>query len=157
MYLRVYLKPFPQIRYIWCKLKIPFNMHDAFSRETTNPSKTSKPTAWWRYQMKKISALLALCAGNSPVTGEFLEQWRGDLMFPLICAWINVWVNNRDAVNLRRHRAHYDVIVMGRRPPDLSRTYKMGPDNILAVVSVWLLLMVKRIIGVMTSANIVVT
>ena len=28
-------------------------------------------------------------------------------------ARINVWANNRDAGDLRRHRAHYDVIVMG--------------------------------------------
>ena len=32
--------------------------------------------------------------------------------FSLICAWINGWVNNRDAGELRRHRAHYDVIVI---------------------------------------------
>ena len=30
----------------------------------------------------------------------------------LICPWINGWGNNRDAGNLRRHHAHYDVIVM---------------------------------------------
>ena len=35
-------------------------------------------------------------------------------MFSLICAWINGWVNNRKAGDLRRHRAHYDVIVMER-------------------------------------------
>ena len=29
---------------------------------------------WWRPQMEKFSALLALCAGNSPVTGEFAAQ-----------------------------------------------------------------------------------
>ena len=29
---------------------------------------------WWRHQMKTFSALLALCAGNSPVTGEFPAQ-----------------------------------------------------------------------------------
>ena len=39
-------------------------------------------------------------------------QWRGALMFPLICAWINVWVNNHEAGDLRCHGAHYDVIVM---------------------------------------------
>ena len=39
-------------------------------------------------------------------------QWRGALMFSLICAWMNGWVNNGEAVYLRRHRAHYDVIVM---------------------------------------------
>ena len=40
-------------------------------------------------------------------------QWRGALIFSLICARINGWVNNRDAGDLRRHRTHYDVIVMG--------------------------------------------
>ena len=45
---------------------------------------------------------------NSPHRG----QWRGALMFPLICVWINGWVNNRQAGDLRRHRAHYDVILM---------------------------------------------
>ena len=39
-------------------------------------------------------------------------QWRGALMFSLICVWINHWVNNRKAGDLRRHRGHYDVIVM---------------------------------------------
>ena len=32
------------------------------------------PIAWWRHQMETVSALLALCAGNSPVTGEFPAQ-----------------------------------------------------------------------------------
>ena len=39
-------------------------------------------------------------------------QWRGALMFSLICAWINGWINNGDAGDLRRHGAHYDVTVM---------------------------------------------
>ena len=29
---------------------------------------------WWRHQMETFSVLLALCAGNSPVTGEFPSQ-----------------------------------------------------------------------------------
>ena len=29
---------------------------------------------WWRHQMETVSALLAICAGNSPVTGEFPAQ-----------------------------------------------------------------------------------
>ena len=31
-------------------------------------------SAWWRHQMKTFYALLAICAGNSPVTGEFPSQ-----------------------------------------------------------------------------------
>ena len=37
------------------------------------------------------------------------------LMFSLICVWINGWVNNREAGDLRWHRAHYDVTVMIRK------------------------------------------
>ena len=51
---------------------------------------------------------------RSPVNSPRKGRWRGALMFSLIGAWINRWVNNRDAGGLRRHRAHYDVIVMIR-------------------------------------------
>ena len=43
---------------------------------------------------------------------QYKGQWCGNLMFSLICTWTNGWVNNRHASDLRRHRAHYDVIVM---------------------------------------------
>ena len=56
---------------------------------------------------------------RSPVNSPPKGQWRGALMFSLIRARINGWVNNREAGNLRRHRAHYDVIVLGR----VQRTY----------------------------------
>ena len=71
-------------------------------------------SSWWRHQMETFSALLAICAGNSPVPGEFPHkgQWRGALMFTLICARINGWVNNIEAGDLRRYLPHYDVIVM---------------------------------------------
>ena len=49
---------------------------------------------------------------RSPVNSPHKCQWRGALMLTLICAWIHGWVNNRGAGDLRRHRAHYDVIVM---------------------------------------------
>ena len=49
---------------------------------------------------------------RSPVNSPHKGQWRGALMFSLICAWTNGWVNNRDAGDLRRYCAHYDVIVI---------------------------------------------
>ena len=49
---------------------------------------------------------------RSPMNFHNKGQWRRALMFSLIGAWINAWVNNRKADDLRRHRAHYDVIVM---------------------------------------------
>ena len=69
---------------------------------------------WWHRQMETFSALLALCEGKPHVTGEFSRkgQWRGALIFSLIFAWTNGWVNNRDAGDLRRHRAHYDTPVI---------------------------------------------
>ena len=49
---------------------------------------------------------------RSPVNSPHKGQWRGALVFSLICVWINGLVNNREAGELRRYRAHYDVIVM---------------------------------------------
>ena len=62
--------------------------------------------SWWRHQMETFSASLALCAGNTPVTGEFHAQrpvTRSFDGFFFICTWINGWVNNREAGDLRRH------------------------------------------------------
>ena len=49
---------------------------------------------------------------RSPVNSPHEGQWRGALMFSLICVWINAWVNNLEADDLRRYLAHYDVIIM---------------------------------------------
>ena len=65
--------------------------------------------------METYSALLAICVGNSLDLGEFPSQrplTNLALTFSLICVWINDWVNNREAGDLRRYHSHYDVIVM---------------------------------------------
>ena len=49
---------------------------------------------------------------RSPVNSSHKGQWRRALMFFFICVWINGCVNNREAGDLRRYRAHYDVRVM---------------------------------------------
>ena len=49
---------------------------------------------------------------RSPVNSPHKGQWRGALMFSLICAWIHGRANNGEAGDLRRHRAHYDVTLM---------------------------------------------
>ena len=59
---------------------------------------------------------------RSPVDSPHKGQWRRALMFSLI--WINGWVNNRGAGDLRRHRAYYDVIVMNS-----CRLYVSCPGN----------------------------
>ena len=60
------------------------------------------------------SALLAIGAGNLPVTGKFPAQRpvTGSFDVSLICVWTDSWANNGTAGDLRRYRAHYDVIVM---------------------------------------------
>ena len=79
---------------------------DNFTASLQNP--------WWRHEMETFSALLAICAGNSPVpvNSPHKDQRRGALMFSLICTWMNAWVNDREAGDLRLYRAHYDVTVM---------------------------------------------
>ena len=63
---------------------------------------------WWRHQMETSSASLALFEGNPPHKGPVTRSF----VFSLICVWTNGWANNRDAGDLRRHRAHYDFTVM---------------------------------------------
>ena len=64
--------------------------------------------------METLSTLLAICAGNSLVTSEFPAKrpvtWNFNGFYDL--HWINGWVNNREAGDLRHHCAHYDVTVM---------------------------------------------
>ena len=64
--------------------------------------------------METLSALLALCAGNSPVTGEFSTQRPVTRFFDVFfdLRLNNAWVTTPKAGYLRRHRAHSDVIVM---------------------------------------------
>ena len=59
--------------------------------------------------MEAFSALMALCAGYSPVTGEFPSQKPVMRSFDV---FFDLRLNNREAGNLRRHCAHYDVIEM---------------------------------------------
>ena len=68
---------------------------------------------WWRHQMKIFSAWLAFC-------GEIAGHWwipltkasDAEFWWFFLCAWTNGWINNRDAGDLSRHHAHYDVTVV---------------------------------------------
>ena len=68
---------------------------------------------WWRHQMEKFSALLAICAGNSPVPGEFPTQRPVARSFDVFLDLrLNKRLRKQSWGDLRRHLAHYDVIVM---------------------------------------------
>ena len=66
---------------------------------------------------------------RSPVNSQHKGQWRGALMFSLIGAWTDSWANNGDAGDLRRCRAHYDVIVMTYVAPHLTGYYCFCRDK----------------------------
>ena len=61
---------------LWClycfvvlKNLLLLNFHGIWFRSVLNSF-----FPWWRHQMETFSALLAICAGNSPVPGEFPTQ-----------------------------------------------------------------------------------
>ena len=71
---------------------------------------------WWRRQMEYFPRYWPFVRGiyRSPVNSPHKGQWGEALMFSSICAWINGWVNNRGAGELRRRRAHYFVSVINK-------------------------------------------
>ena len=62
--------------------------------------------------MEIFSALLAICAGNLPVTGEFPSQRPVTRSFDVFLELRLSGISNRDTGDLRRHSTHYDAIVM---------------------------------------------
>ena len=90
-------------------------------------------SSWWRHQMETFSAVLAICPGN-PVNSQHKGQCRGALMFSLICVWINDSVKNREAGDLRWHRAYYDVIVMDNSVVPCRPINAIKPSIIFMVV-----------------------
>ena len=63
-----------------------------------------------------------------PVNSLHKGQWRRALMFSLICTWINGWVSNGEAGDLRCHRAHYDVTVMW--PSEAVHDFFVGKEQL---------------------------
>ena len=49
--------------------------------QLSGPSFTNWDEPWWRHQMETFSALMAICVGNSLVTGEFPTQRPVTLSF----------------------------------------------------------------------------
>ena len=141
----MYIDPFSNPGIAWLNYQmILYHAADIDLHRRCNPENMSRfrfvlfVLSWWRHQMETFSALLALCAGNSPVTGEFPSnkgQWRGALMFSWIWAWTNGWVNNRHAGDLRHHRAHYDVTIMIVTVPSWSSEALRRQKTMLVICS----------------------
>ena len=70
-----------------------------FELRVTNCCWNSPLEPWWGHQLEIFSALLALCAGNSPVTSEFLTQC---LVTPSFDVFFDLCLNKWLSKQLRR-------------------------------------------------------
>ena len=99
--------PAKQPWWIWINTSCEFIMNDCI---TTTKQSTTKPCAYflgyhddvikWKHFPRNWPFVREI--HRSPVNFPHKGQWRGALMFSLINAWINDWVNNREAGDLRR-------------------------------------------------------
>ena len=63
--------------------------------------------------METFSALLAICAGNSPITGEFPSQRPVSRKFVVFFDLrLNERLSKQKSGDVRPYHAYYDVIVM---------------------------------------------
>ena len=91
-----------------------------------------------------------------PVNSPHKGQWREALMFSLIYAWINSWVNNREAGDLRCHHANYYITLM--IPGCLKVKDKTSLSvNIIFRGHVFLLISIKSVAGLVTLVNAILT
>ena len=93
------------------------------------PFLSSNHKSWWRHQMENFPRYWPFVLGipRLPLNFPHKGQRRGALMFSLICVWTNSWVYNRDAGDLRRRRAHYDVTLMWWDCSHPMRRTDLGP------------------------------
>ena len=109
------------------------------------------PSAWWRHQMETFSALLVICAGNSPVTGEFPAQRPALLSFDV---FFDLRLNKRLSKQscgwwFETPSRHHDVFVMHQKyftqDPLWKKTNKEGNvPNVYAVMSVLAIIRVRE-------------
>ena len=91
-------------------IKQPWRMRVIISDESTRFGGIHDDVIKWKHFPRNWPFVRGI--HRSPVNSPHKGQWRGALMFTLICARINVWVNTREAGDLRRYCPHYDVTVM---------------------------------------------
>ena len=117
-------------RSLWRQCNVVLVPEFTVFTETSNSQYLTLPSTslekGYRHIQTSLYHMMTSSNGNIfCVTGHLCGEFTGPrwilrtkasdvdaLMFSLICVWINVWVNNRDAGDLRRYRGHYDVIVM---------------------------------------------
>ena len=111
--------------FVWCVITHPYPIISTVGGLLFKPPLKLEPqfyvdmisytsSLWWRHQKETFSVSMALCEGNSPVTGGFPSQRQVTRSFGAFydLRWTNGGANNQDPGDLRPHRAHYDVFVM---------------------------------------------
>ena len=99
-----------QVGYVLHKVSLAIsNLHDILCRPYWGLS-THGDVIKWKHFPRHWPFVQGI--HRSPVYSTHKRQWPRALMFSLICTCMNVWENNREAGDLRHHRAHYDVTVM---------------------------------------------
>ena len=73
----------------------PGNYYIHITQKSDDRNMGCTPNTWWRHQMKTLSALLAICAGNSPVTGEFPAQRPVTRSFICFDLGLNNWLSKQ--------------------------------------------------------------
>ena len=120
--------------------------------------------AWWRHQMEIFSALLAICAGNSPVPGEFptqrpvtrsfdvffdlglnkrlSKQWRGWWFETLSCP---LW-HHRNGQRAKLHSPISVFVTMSRRVYSYRPKYVcISTPDIISQTTGWFLNFCRRV------------
>ena len=99
--------------------------------------------AWWRHQMETFSTLLAICAGNSPVPGEFPAQRPVTRSFGVFCnlhpnkrlskQWWGWWFET-PSCPLWRHRNgyHWFMALVTNSAPSLYLNLRRVSRTVLA-------------------------
>ena len=113
-----------------CSLCVVYYAVDQY--QSTVPTISGILHSWWRHQTEIFSRYwpFARVIHQTPVNSPHKGQWWGALMFLWSAPCINGWLNNREAGDLRRHRAHYNVIVMHWR----RGRYIISPVPVLQIL-----------------------
>ena len=103
-------------RSLWCEM----NIESLHIRCYLAVDLAKRDNTWWRHKMETFSALLALCAGTSPVTGEFPSQrpvrqsfdvFFGLRLNELLSKQSWAWWSETLPCPVSRHCNEYDVLV----------------------------------------------
>ena len=117
---------FPHLNNTHLQVTMSFN-----KKNTKKKHKKVKHPISWLVMMTSSNGNIFRVTGHLCGECEFPAQrpvTQSFDVFSLICAWINCWVNNREAGDFRRHRAHYGVTVLSLETATLH-PFTVSPRN----------------------------